>query len=239
MPHRPIRFEAEKTSNLDDALRSLSSRHTLHNLQRATDVTQARESVTPPTQKESAAFDIRPMRTAHDLINIYRLVHDAYVERGYIEPRSDGQLVLYPHLDHIPETTVLIAEQDGQIVGTNSLTVDSPRGLPSDEDFKKECDNIRAERRKLAGSWRLCTRTGFRDERSIVMELIARTVQMTLENKIETCVFTVHPRHARVYEKLLNMQTVVRREQTVKGLQNAPAVFMRCDYENLPAWCQP
>jgi hypothetical protein len=148
----------------------------------------------------------------------------------------DNRLALYPNLDNIPETRVLIAEEDGRIVGTNSLTLDGPNGLPSDIDFRKECAAIRGEGRRLAGSWRLCTRAGYRDERRIVLDLFAKTVRLTQELGVQTCVFTVLPRHVRIYEKLLNMKLVSKKEAAIKGLQNVPAVLMRCDYETLPRW---
>ena len=233
---RNIDAELNRTSNLEQALDYLNLPETRDQLSAAKDIAQAKRVLDSDTP-ETEPIKLRSAKNKKDLEEIYRLVHDAYVERGYIEPQDDGRLVLYPHLDNVPETTVIIMWDQDRIVGTNTLTIDGPRGLPSDGDFKKECDAIRAEGRCLAGSWRLCTRTGYRDERHIVLELIARTVRLTLQNDIETCVFTINPRHVDVYRKLLNMTLVSQREDTVKGLQNAPAVFMRCDRETLPQWC--
>ena len=233
---RNIDAALNRTSNLDQALDWLNLPTTRDQISGAQGMQQAKGALGPDL-KEAEAVKLRAAKNKRDLDQIYRLVHDAYVERGYIEPRDDGRLVLYPRLDNIPETTVIIMWDGDLIVGTNSLTIDGPRGLPSDEDFKKECKSIRAEGRRLAGSWRLCTRTGYRDERHIVLELIARTVRLTLQNDIETCVFTINPRHVDVYRRLLNMTLVSQREDTVKGLQNAPAVLMRCDRETLPKWC--
>ncbi len=233
---RNIDAELNRTSNLDQALDWLNLPKTRDRLTAAKGMRQARQALDPAVA-EAEAIRLRAAKNKKDLEEIYSLVHDAYVERGYIEPQPDGRLVLYPQLDNIPETTVIIMWDGDRIVGTNTLTLDGPKGLPSDEDFRKECDAIRAEGRKLAGSWRLCTRTGYRDERHIVLELIARTVRLTLQNEVETCVFTIHPRHVDVYRKLLNMTLVSQKEETVRGLQNAPAVFMRCDRETLPQWC--
>ncbi|MFH1023802.1 MAG: hypothetical protein V1809_10505 [Planctomycetota bacterium] len=178
---------------------------------------------------------IRPIESDGELDEVYRITHDAYVERGYCRPRPAGRLVHYPHLDGISETTVFVAVVEGTIVGTNSLTVDGPAGLQVDEDFKTECDEIRKEGRMLAASWRLATRNAYRDERNVIMGLIKETVMCAVDMGVLTCVFTFNPRHERVYQRLLNMKTVVRSEGTA-GLDNAPAVFMRCDVENLPEW---
>ncbi|MFH1021854.1 MAG: hypothetical protein V1809_00520, partial [Planctomycetota bacterium] len=102
--------------------------------------------------------------------------------------------------------------------------------------FKEACDDIRNEGRKLAAGWRIATRSGYRDERGIVMGLIREVVTRAVGAGVRTCVFTFNPRHERIYQRLLNMKAVARSEETA-GLENAPAVFMRGDFENLPAWC--
>lgn len=186
-----------------------------------------------PKEQEPHLF-VCPLRHTWDLEEVYRITHDAYVERGYCASRPDGRLVHYPHLDGIPETTVLVAVLDGAVVGTNSLTLDGPRGLHVDEDFKAECDAIRAEGRRVAGSWRIATRAALRSETRVVMALIQATVDLLRDKGVETGVFTFNPRHERFYQRLLNMQTVARHEGSVHGLQNAPAVFMRTTVADLP-----
>ncbi|MFH1024437.1 MAG: hypothetical protein V1809_13740 [Planctomycetota bacterium] len=185
---------------------------------------------------ESPDVVVRPIENDDELDEVYRITHDAYVERGYCAPQPDGRLIHYPRHDGIPETIVLVAERNGRIVGTNSLTLDGSKGLPVDEDFGRDCKRIRATGRRLAASWRIATRKDCREERNIVMGLIRETLRLCLLKGVETCLFTFNPRHERIYQKLLNMKTVARSEGTA-GLENAPAVLMRCDFENLPAWC--
>lgn len=177
---------------------------------------------------------VRPIQNARELDEVHRLTHDAYLERGYCTPQPNGRLAHYPHLDVIPETTVLVAVQNGEIVGTNSWTMDGPNGLHVDSDFKPECDAIRREGRRVASAWRIATRSICRGERTVVMEMIRQTIRGCLVAGASTCVFTFNPRHERIYQRLLNMETVARSTGT-KGLTEAPAVFMRLDKENIPA----
>lgn len=185
-------------------------------------------------REQEAALEVRPARNLAELDTVYRLTHDSYVERDYIQPQPDGRLIHYPHLDGIPETTVLVALRGGQVIGTNSLTLDGPRGLHVDSDFGDECDRIRAEGRSLAASWRIATVRECRHQTRIVMELIRATTHCVIRAGIQTCVFTFNPRHERIYKRLLNMRTVARTE-TSRGLSNAPAVFMRLNMEECPA----
>lgn len=186
----------------------------------------------------ASVLRICPVRNKEELEAVYRLTHDAYVGRGYIEPRRDGRLVHYPHLDNIPETTVLVAKRGGKIVGTISLTIDGPAGLHVDEDFKKETNCIRREERKLGACWRIATTSASRNEGIVVLKLLREVARLGKEMNVMTGVFTMNPRHRRVYERLLNMEVVAYRAST-HGLRSAPAVLMRWDMEKCPESWMP
>ena len=214
--HPPTRFSA-RPSGISQALRAIS-----------------RDEAVPADSGTAKELTICPIRHSWDLEEVYRLTHDAYLARGYCLPQPDGRLVHYPHLDGIPETTVLVAILNGAVAGTNSLTLDGLRGLHVDHDFKAECDAVRAEGRTLAASWRIATQEELRNETRVVMALIQETVRLLIQKGVQTCVFTFNPRHERIYKKLLNMETLARHEGSVGALQNAPAVFMRLDTEKIP-----
>ena len=184
-------------------------------------------------QDDLSEIDVRPVRNDAELDAVYRLTHDAYVERGYCAPQPDGRLIHYPHLDRIPETTILVACSEGDVVGTISWTRDSATGLHVDADFKAECDTIRKEGRGLASSWRIATKNSCRAERRYVMALIQAAVNLWFESRLATCVFTFNPRHERIYQRMLNMTTVARSAGT-HGLNAAPAVLMRAEFQNIP-----
>jgi hypothetical protein len=179
------------------------------------------------------SVEVRPIRGEAELDEVYRITHDAFLEHGYCKVQPDGRLIHYPHLDRIPETTILVALIDGAIGGTLSLTLEGPQGLHVDSDFRAECDAIRREGRRLAAAWRLATRSSCRDERRVVMALILGALRGIFDAGVQTTVFTFNPRHERVYQRLLNMKIVARKQGT-DGLENAPAVFMRMDAETVP-----
>jgi hypothetical protein len=65
------------------------------------------------------------------------------------------------------------------------------------------------------------------------MAMIQAVIDGFIADGIETAVFTFNPRHERIYQRLLNMATVSRNDNT-KGLSNAPAVFMRMELATVP-----
>jgi len=150
---------------------------------------------------------------------------------GYCKPQPDSRLNHYPHLDDIPETTVLIAISEGRIIGTNSLTMDGEHGLPVDADYKWQTDKIREEGRKLAASWRIVTGV---HGRKVVLGLVACTVDIGVQLGVQTCLFAVHPHHKRIYERILNMEALDSHQRSMEGLSHAPSVLMRWDIEKCP-----
>jgi len=196
------------------------------------------DEAAPRPPDPGSAVEIRPIHNAQELETVYRMTHDAYVDMGFVEPRADGRLVHYPHLDALLETTVLVALIDGRIVGTNSLTIDGPGGLHVDEDFKPAADAIRAAGIRLASSYRINTLKEFRHRRDVVMGLIRETARILIEAGSETSLYIFHKRHEGIYRRLLNMETIAELQE-IHCVNNFPAVLMRCDHVKLPAWCQP
>ncbi len=80
--------------------------------------------------------------TLEDLREAYRLVHDAYVEQGYILPHPTG-LRLRP-FEALPDTATFIAKVDGEIIGVISLVLEAQGlGLPSEKVFESEIAELR------------------------------------------------------------------------------------------------
>lgn len=166
-----------------------------------------------------------------DMDDVYKLVHDEYVIMKYCDPQPDGMFKHYPHLDNISATSVFIIKDDEKIVGTNSITLDSPAGLPVDEDFPKEVQKIRQECQSnniiLASSWRLVTctqarRNGF--TMFMFINLIEQTIKTAIERNVNTCLFIVNPKHKKFYHKFLGLETII-----IGNCHSvdAPAVFMK------------
>lgn len=165
-----------------------------------------------------------------DMSEVYKITHDVYVSEGYCEPQLDGMLRHYSHIDNIPETIVFIVEDNGKIIGTNSLTFDGPKKFNVDEDFGDIVEQIRQENRKVAASWRIVTTDG----RTVILKLISATVEKCRDEHVDILLCSLNPKHARFYERILGMRVIA--EKYCRAV-NAPAVLMRGDAEQVfPAW---
>jgi hypothetical protein len=176
---------------------------------------------------------IRYATAIQDMEAVFRLTHECYVAQGYVTPQSNGLLLHYPEHDVLPETRVLIAFQDGQVVGSASFTLSGREGLTICHDFLDECNAIEKEGRIIGAVWRLVIKETCRSSRQVLIGLLSELLRHGLRARVNTALIVVNPRHERVYQRLLNMQVVARKEVT-GGLSNAPAVLLRCDYEHLP-----
>lgn len=180
---------------------------------------------------------VREARTLDDLDEVHRITHDSIVSAGYMPPQRGERIVSYPMLDPSPLTTILVAEADEGIVGTNSLALDGPRGLHTDHHFQAETDAVRAEGRRLVSSFRIATDPTWpaRSSLALVMDLVKWTYFLAIHRYgFETMLCTFNPKHEGVYEKLIGARTIARRSSLGDDPIAAGAVLMRIDREAAP-----
>ncbi len=78
------------------------------------------------------------------LLDAYALVHDAYVEKGYMLPMAGGTRVRA--FEALPEMATFVARIEGRVVAVTSVILDTPKlGLPSDHAFGEELDRLRRQ----------------------------------------------------------------------------------------------
>ncbi len=84
---------------------------------------------------------------AHGYEAAFRLVHDAYVERGWIKPQPSGMWRTAHQA--LPEATVLVLHDGEDYVGTVTLVADSELGLPIDHTYPTEMAGRRGTGKRL------------------------------------------------------------------------------------------
>jgi hypothetical protein len=183
-------------------------------------------------------LSIVPARRSDDLEQVYRLIHDAYLEKGYCDAQDNQQLTYFEHLDHIPETTIFLARLHDQYVGTLSLTEHNALGVPVDDVFKPAYDDVVNENVRTAVIWRLAIAKPYREMTFIVVELIKRTLWRCFDQGIDASISTVHQRQERLYKKLFNM-SVLAYNDGIADFAHVPCVMLRWDREKCPRRWHP
>lgn len=197
-------------------------------------IEQSRSGFIPHFEMRRRDFFLRNIQSSEDLEQVYRLTYECYLQQGYCSRNKSGKLIHYPHLDHLAETSIFVAEDaNGDVIGTCSTTLDNPHGLHVDEDFHKEADLVRQEGHTLASSWRIAVDTRYRAGTAVARLLVEGAVAFWHAASIETCLMTFNPCHERFYARYLGCQTIARRNE-LHDLSNAPAILMRWDADRCP-----
>jgi hypothetical protein len=171
-----------------------------------------------------AEIDVVVSDRPEDVDDALGLVHDGFVEAGYMEPTPSGRRM---HLSYLnPGTAFFVARIDGEPVGTCTLVADGPFGLPSDRAFAEENDAMRAE---LSGRLRECgslavSRGQRRHTRRIVTRVIAAMTRVAFQEFPDAPVpMAVAPENLRFYEAIVGARLVADE----RPLYGAPAILMR------------
>lgn len=90
----------------------------------------------------------RPVKDFEELEKAFKLVYREYHKRHYCE--TDEQRMQYSHHFLLPGARTFVLLQDDEIVGTISLTADSPCGLPMESLFPDEVARCRGPQKRLA-----------------------------------------------------------------------------------------
>lgn len=184
--------------------------------------------------------NVKIAETPEEFEAAFRVLHDVYVQMGYMEPDCSGLRMLPHHA--LPETHVFLARDERAVLGTASLVLDSSFGLPMDDLYRQDLEPLRAGNKKLAEVSSMAVREEYRrlviDEegrrRGLFWLLHQAVLYWAQKRKVDHLCVTVNPKHVRFYQYLYFFDRVgeVKPYGTVKG---APAVALHLDLDALPS----
>jgi hypothetical protein len=138
----------------------------------------------------------------------YKLLHKIYLKMGIVNNNSNKLwLSIY---DALPETTTLISEDSkGKIGGALTLVFDSHIGLPADELYKEEIDEIRKTGGQICEFISLGTRNGGKASLKIIAGLFyCAFLHAWQRKKTAILVITVHSRLEKFYCRKLSFEKI-------------------------------
>jgi N-acyl amino acid synthase FeeM len=182
--------------------------------------------------------------TREELEACFRVLHDAYVQEGFMKPDPSGMRVTIYHA--LPTTTTLLAKFDDEVVGTISLVRESALGFPMQKIF--HLGEIRHAGGNIAEVSSLAvTRRWQRQGGAILFPLMKFMYEYTTRFfDTRHLVIAVNPNRIGLYEAILFFkrlkQNQVDHYDFVNGapaigahldLKLAPGLFRRC-YNDKP-----
>ena len=171
--------------------------------------------------------------TREELEACLSLLHDSYVDSGFMTPDPSGMRVTIYHA--LPTTTTLCAKYDGKVVGTVSLIRESALGFPLQRIF--DLSGLRLRKGNIAEVSALAVHPRFRRTGGSILFPLMKFMYEYCTTFFDTrhLVIAVNPRHIELYESLLFFKrlssTVVDSYDFVNG---APAVGATLDLKHAP-----
>jgi GNAT superfamily N-acetyltransferase len=171
--------------------------------------------------------------TQDELEACFRLLHDAYVGSGFMQPHASGMRVTPYHA--LPTTTTLAASWDGEVVGTLSLIREGVFGFPLQSIF--DLAPVRRQGGRIAEISALAVHPSFRRTGGRVLFPLMKFMYEYCTAYFDTrhVVIAVNPNKIELYESLLFFQrlqdNVVDRYDFANG---APAVGASLDLLQAP-----
>ncbi len=147
----------------------------------------------------------RLAKSRADYHEAFSLVYRRYVAVGLIPRNPLGVRIAPQQLRQ--ECRVLVAEASGSIVGTVSLVADGGEGLPVDRLFPGSVDGLRLKGHRLmeVGCLVSIDDSG-RFPSRVYLALTRATIQRARRGGFDRMIASVHPRHAKFYERAMGFQ---------------------------------
>jgi hypothetical protein len=190
---------------------------------------------------ETAAHFLKPVefrtvRSSAELKSAMQLVYREYVARGYLTPNpAELKLSIYNAL--VTTTTLVAVHHSVGVIATVSLIQDSPLGLPMDEVYKAELDDMRRDGHRLAEASMLALDSRLFGGRRVFTLFHPKKMFLTLRlfkalfdylrvmTKADELVACFNPKHQSLYD-LLHMQPLGSLK-TYSSANGHPAIAKR------------
>lgn len=182
------------------------------------------------TQVEGMVFKIA--QTQEELEQAFEILHDTYVQEGYMEPDPSGMRLSLFHT--MPRTTTFVGVKNGRVITTLSIYADSFLRLPMDSLFKDVTDRARKQGRFVCEIGAFACRKGYKtDNPTVALHLMAATLRYLTRNlPMDDLFITVNPKHSAFYRHVMAMEQRgdQRAYSCVKG---NPAVALHMDLRTI------
>lgn len=177
-----------------------------------------------------ARLELKIAETQDELEACFRILHDAYVAAGFMQPDPSGLRVTIYHA--LPTTTTLCAKWDGQVVGTISMIREGVFGFPLQSVF--DLSALRARSGRIAEISALAIDPRFRATGGRILFPLMKFMYEYCRDYFDTrhLVIAVNPNRIELYESLLFFERLQARAVDNYDFANgAPAVGATLDLQ--------
>lgn len=162
------------------------------------------------------SYGIRLLDTVEGRNSASMLINRMYAWRGYTGTHQSADE---------PNRVTLTATDKGDVVGTLSLSIDSPIGLASDVIFKDELDKMRLGGARLSEFTKLAFDPGVQSKAALANLFHLAVIYARDLYDCTDIVIEINPRHRGFYQRMLGFEQISEMRTNLRV--NAPAYLMR------------
>lgn len=164
--------------------------------------------------------------TEEELEQAFRILHDNYVQQGFMSPRNCG-LRVTPHFV-LPTTVTLVGKEEEKVIGTLSIIRDSVLGLPLEKVF--DISAIKAKSQRYAEISALAITRGYRRSHGgqVFFPLLKLMYEFCINSlDVQDLLIVIEPKTEDFYRALLHFERL--QNTGVVDYMGAPAIVMHLD----------
>lgn len=184
-------------------------------------------------EQPDARLELKIADTQDELEACFRILHDAYVAAGFMQPDPSGLRVTIYHA--LPTTTTLCAKWQGEVVGTISMIREGVFGFPLQSVFN--LGQVRSKAGKIAEISALAIDPRFRATGGRILFPLMKFMYEYCRDYFDTrhIVIAVNPNKIEMYESLLFFERLQAQVVDNYNFANgAPAVGATLDLQHAP-----
>jgi len=184
-----------------------------------------------PTPSQKLILKIA--ETKEELEGCFAILHDAYVDSGFMKPDPSGMRVTIYHA--LPTTTMLCAKYNGRVVGTISLIRENALGIPLQTIF--DLAPIREKEGHMAEVSALAIHRDFRNTRGSILFPLMKFMYEYCTTFFDTrhLLIAVNPSHIEMYESMLFFKRLTTHiVESYDFVNGAPAIGATLDLKEAP-----
>jgi len=169
----------------------------------------------------SGHYHIKEVSTRKELLEVFDLVRESYINSGYIQKDKGLDVINFCHL-FVPTTKILINVYKKKIISTATFFIDTTFfGLPSDNIYPDKYKQLREEDRKLVEGGLLAG-----DQGRPLLHLMSNFFQAAKEIAADDILLVVNPKHVHFYKNMLYFEIFGKVKKCPRA-NNAPGVLVR------------
>ena len=171
--------------------------------------------------------------TEQELQAAFELLHDSYVQQGYMQPQLYKLRATFFHL--LPSTSLIIAKKGDDVIGTVSIIRDSPHGLPLEKDFN--LNHLRKNNQVISEISSLAIHRDYRGQHGLVLFPLLKFMYNYCKYYFATdiMVLATHPKLSDFFEAILLFKSIEDKVVENYGFVNgSPAVGKYLDLKLAP-----